>query len=298
MMIQLARHAMATRFDLVLHGTDRTQLHDAGEAALDEVERLEEQLSFFRPTSELAAVNRWAAGQPIKVEGRLIRLLQRCKEVSEATGGAFDPTIGPVIRLLRHAQTDDPIDAFSADQARAAVGFDGMVIDPDAGTVRFARPGMALDLGAAGRGYALDRAIAILRERGVTSAMLDAGATSVHVIGTPPGEPGWRVELKAPAGSASSDRVLALVDQAVAISGRQGRSGSGDPSLEGHVRDPRTGDAVAHTLAAAVIGPNSFMCDMLSTALMVGGARWLPVLASQFPGYEGWVAEPALEHLA
>jgi FAD:protein FMN transferase len=298
MMIHLARHAMATLFEVVLHGTDETRLHNAGEEALDEIERLEEQLSFFRPTSEVAAVNRWGAGQPIKVDGRLVRLLQRCKEVSGATSGAFDPTIGPVMRLLRHSSADSPADAFKAEAARAAVGFDGVVIDPDAGTVRFMRPHMALDLGAAGRGYAMDRAIEILRERGVTSAMVHGGANSVHVIGTPPGERAWTVEWKAPAGTAATDRVLALVDQAVSISGQQGRSPRGDQYPEGQVRDPRTGHAVAPTLAAGVVGPNSFMCDMLSTALLVGGALWLPVLASQFPGYEGWIAEPAVEYLA
>jgi FAD:protein FMN transferase len=292
-MIQLTRHAMATRFELVLHGDDATRLRAAGEEALDEIERLEEQLSFFRPTSEVAAVNRWAAEQPIKLEARLVGLLQRCQEISVLTGGAFDPTIGPITRLLRQPETDRE----QATSVRAAVGFDGVTIDAAAGTVRFTRPGMALDLGAAGKGHAMDSAIDILRAHGVTSGLLRGGPSSVHVIGTPPGEVAWRVGWEAPVGSAAANRVLALVDQAVSVSGQHGRAYRGGLVPEGHVRDPRTGDAVAHTLAAGVIGPSSLMCDMLSTALLVGGASWLDTLATRFPAYTGWVAEPAMAHL-
>ena len=285
---------MATRFELVLHGEDAAHLRAAGEASLDELERLEEQLSFFRPTSELAAVNRWGADQPITVDSRLIGLLERCKEVSKATGGAFDPTIGPVIRVSRLADHGMPQDNWTAATARGAVGFDGVEIDPEACTVRFARPGMALDLGAAGMGYAMDRAIEMLRERGVASACLRGGTSSAHVIGTPPGDPAWKVEWEAPEGSAATNRVLALVDQAVSFSGQLNRSPGGGLHLERQVRDPRTGDVVAHTLAAGVIGPSSLMCDMLSTALLVGGRPWLAEMTARFSEYEGWVAEPAL----
>ena len=205
-MITLARHAMATRFELVLHGDEEVPLRAAGDAALDEIERLDEQLSFFRPTSEVAAVNRWAAEQPIKLEPRLVGLLQRCQEIWTATGGAFDPTIGPITRLLR-----PPVGAWLStprDPAvvRGAVGFEGVVIDPDAGTVRFVKPGMALDLGAVGRGYAIDRGIEILGAHGVTSALLRGGTSSVHVIGTPPGEAAWSVGWDAPAGSHAGHR--------------------------------------------------------------------------------------------
>jgi thiamine biosynthesis lipoprotein len=291
MRIHLSRHAMATRFDLTLHGDDPVALEQAGEAAFDAIERLDDLLSFFRPTSDLAAVNRWAAQQPIRLEPRVVELLLRCKEVWAATDGAFDPTIGPVTRAARCAALGLPQDDWT--EAKAAVGFDGVEIDAQAGTVRFARPGMALDLGGAARGYAVDCAIDVLREHGVTSAFLRGGASSVHVIGTPPGEAGWKVTWETPAGSAARARVLSLADTAVSISGRQGRSLAGELVPESHVRDPRTGDVVTHTLAAGVVGASSLTCDMLSTALLVAGSAWLPTMQARFPGYTGWVAEPA-----
>jgi thiamine biosynthesis lipoprotein len=296
-MITLARHAMATRFELVLHGDEEGALRTAGEAALDEIDRLDEQLSFFRPTSEVAAVNRWAAEQPIKLEARLVALLQRCQDIWAATGGAFDPTIGPITRLQRPPESAWLSTPRDPAVVRGAVGFEGVVIDPGTGTVRFTKPGMALDLGAVGRGYAIDRAIEILSAHGVRSALLRGGTSSVHVIGTPPDEAAWRVGWDAPAGSHASHRTLSLVDEAVSVSGQQARSDGGTLVPEGHVRDPRTGDLVAHTLAAGVIGPCSLMCDMLSTALLVGGASWLEALSTRFPGYTGWVAEPAVVRL-
>lgn len=298
-MQHLALRAMGTRFELVLHGDDAARLRNAGQDALNEIDRLEEQLSHFRPTTEIAAVNRWAAGGPVKVEPRVVAFLQRCQEVAAATGGAFDPTIGPVVRLLRQAEGDaSRLDPRAVEQARAAVGIDAVEIDADASTVRFLKPGVSLDVGAAARGYALDRAIAILREHGVTSARLDAGASSVHVIGTPPGEAAWTMTWKAPEGSIADTRVLSLVDQALSLSGQQGHSARTAEGHQMHVRDPRTGDAVVHTLAAGVIGPSSFLCDMLSTALLVAGASWLDTLKARFPDYTGWVAKPDLAHLA
>jgi thiamine biosynthesis lipoprotein len=298
-MIQVTLRAMGNVFELTLHGDDPVRLRAAGDEALGEIDRLEEQLSHFRPTTEIAAVNRFAAGGPVKVGPAVIAFLQRCREVATATGGAFDPTIGPVIRVLRQAQAyGAQLDPRAVEQARAAVGIDAVEIDADASTVRFVHPGVSLDVGSAARGYAIDRAIEILRDHGVTSAMLRSGSSGAHVIGVPPGEAAWRIAWEAPAGSAAKDRELSLVDQAVSFSGRQGRSHQLPAGAEIDIRDPRTGDAVVHTLAAGVIGPSSFYCDMLSTALLVAGASWLDTLAARFPDYTGWVAEPDLAHLA
>ena len=294
MTIHLARHLMATRFDLTVAGGDPAALRRAGEAAFEAIEQLEDLVSFFRPTSGLAAVNRWADQEPIHVEPRLLRLLQKCKDVWSATDGAFDPTIGPVTRVVRQAAHGIPQDNWTRASARAAIGFEGVDLDSAAHTVRFARPGMAIDLGGAARGYAIDCAIEVLREHGVTSALLHGGASSVHVIGGPPEGNGWKITWEPPRGSTATPRVVTLVDRAVSISGRQGQALGGELLAEGHVRDPHTGDLVIHTLAAGVVGVSSLMCDMLSTALLVAGPRWLPVMEERFPGYTGWVAEPAL----
>src|SRR5712691_5513107 len=96
--VLLARHAMATRFELVLPGEDHVRLRAAGEEALDEIDRLEAQLSFYRPSSDISHVNARAAREPVAVDPRVFRLLQRSRALSEATGGAFDITVAPLMR--------------------------------------------------------------------------------------------------------------------------------------------------------------------------------------------------------
>ena len=181
-MVMLSTHAMATRFELVLYGADAVRLRAAGEEALAEVERLEAQLSAYRADSEISGINRRAATEAVRVEPRLFHLLKHCAAFSHATDGAFDITVGPLMRAWRFIRdagavpTGDEIEA-----ARRLVGIANVELDPDLLTVRFKQPDMQLDLGAYGKGYAIERAIDSLKENGVTSALLHGGTSSVAV---------------------------------------------------------------------------------------------------------------------
>jgi FAD:protein FMN transferase len=328
MPLLLALHAMATRFELVLHGDDPVRLRAAGEEALSEIERLERLLSFYRSDSEITAINRRAFGEPVRVSGEVFRLLRGCAEVFAASAGAFDVTIGPLMRAWKLAGGQGAVpDAEALAAARAVTGFAHVVLDERAQTVRFGRDGVAIDLGAAGKGFAVDAAIGVLQELGVTSALLHGGTSSVHALGAPPGEDGWRVALEGPKGSREqgpqgargqgrkgarahglegsrvqgpkepgSDaqphegRVVVLRDAALSVSAAHGKAFEHEGRHYGHVIDPRTGHPVSHTRTAAVTGPSSFLCDALSTALMVNGAEWLPTLRARWAGYDGYVS--------
>ena len=293
MQVRLALHAMATRFELILAGDDPVRLRAAGEDALREIERLDAQLSAYRPSSELSGVNAKAAAAPVRVEPRVFALLSACVACSRATDGAFDPTIGPLMRAWKMAGGPGEVPAPEAlAMARGVTGERWLTLDASAHTVRFARPGVALDLGAAGKGYAIDRAIDLLREHGVRSALLHGGTSSVHVIGAPPDdEEGWKVAWTPPDSARASARVLTLRDRAASISGQHGKSFVHEGRRYGHVIDPRSGAPVHHTRAAGVVGPRSCECDVLSTALLVQGAGWLPSLQAAFPEYVGWTAD-------
>ena len=184
--VTLARHAMATRFELVLVGNDPVALRAAGEEALDEIERLEAQLSLYRPTSEIAHLNAQAAVRPVCVEPGLFRLLQHAKRLSGETDGAFDITVAPLMRCWGFTggtgQLPDP-EALA--RAKAVVGMHLVELDEGNFTVRFAKPGMMLDLGAIGKGYALERAAALLLEAGVSNALLHGGTSTVCALGKP-----------------------------------------------------------------------------------------------------------------
>ena len=170
--ITLARDAMNTRFELVLHGDNPTLLRAAGEEALAEIGRIENRLSLFRPATEIARVNAHAAKEPVLVSPEVFALLQRAQRLSAETGGAFDITMAPLLRcwglLGRNEGRVPNADELAA--ARDTVGMKLVELDAVNRTVRFARPGVMIDLGAIGKGYAIEQATEILREAGVTSA--------------------------------------------------------------------------------------------------------------------------------
>lgn len=285
--VRLALEAMATRFELVLRGPDSVRLRAAGEEALDEIARLDRQLSFYRPSSDVSWVNGRAADGPVSTEPGLFGLLERCHDISTRTGGAFDITVAPLMRAWRFVGEQGAIpDAAVLERARMASGFAGMRLDRTAWTVEFLRRGMSIDLGAAGKGFAIDAAIAILREHGITHALLHGGTSSVHAVGPPDDVPPWTIGWAAPDGV---ERRFALRDTALSISAVHGKSFTAGGREYGHVLDPRTGAPCARARAAAVTGPGSFECDALSTALLVLGPDGLPSLCGLFPGYEGSV---------
>src|SRR5262245_57555186 len=156
--VTLARHAMATRFELVLYGDDPVALRAAGEEALAEVERTEDQLSLYRNTSEIAHLNARASHEPVRVSPPLFQLLERASRLSAGTGGAFDITIGPLVRCWGFmGGTGQMPSPQAVEAARAKVGMNLVQLDATNYTVRFAREGVMLDLGAIGKGYAIER---------------------------------------------------------------------------------------------------------------------------------------------
>ena len=285
--VRLAIEAMATRFELVLPPgrVDDAKLRTIGEEALAEIARLGVRLSAFAPVSDVSWINSYAGQRRVKVEPHLFALLQRCVELSDATEGAFDITVGPLMQAWNFVGGDGARPAAGAlADARARVGARHLDLDRASSTIRFARPGMRIDLGAAGKGYAIDRAVAILRGHGVDAALLHGGTSSVHAVGGPIAGDGWRVAWNPAPGDG---RVFTLCDGALAVSAVHGKSFRDEGAEYGHVIDPRSGTPTRAARSAVVTGPASLESDALSTALLVLGPAWLPTLRARFPGYEG-----------
>src|SRR4029453_7311951 len=138
---------------------------------LEEIVRLDAQLSFYRASSDITWINARAANEPVTVEPRLFKLLERCLALSAASDGAFDITVAPLMKAWRFIGESGAVpDTATLERARGLVGFRGVELDAAARTVRFAQTGMLLDLGSAGKGYAADVAISRLRENGVPCA--------------------------------------------------------------------------------------------------------------------------------
>jgi len=294
--VLLAREAMHTRFELVLHGSDPVRLRAAGEEALDEIERIEARLSLFRPTSEIAHVNAHAARAAVRVSPPTFALLQQAAQLHDATGGAFDPTLAPLLHcwgLLGRTEGRVPTEMEIA-EARACCGMQLVELDESERTIRFARAGVMLDLGAIGKGHAVDEAIALLRETGVTSALLHAGTSSIFALGVPPDAEAWRIAVEGPPATAGQARAtlatVALRDESLGISAVWGKSFTTGHQTYGHVLDPRTGRPAQPAVLAAVILPSATETDALSTALLTLGAEGLPMLEQLRPGLRALVA--------
>ena len=275
--VSLARHAMATRFEIVLHGEDESGLRAAGEEALDEISALSAQLNFHSADSDLSRINAGAALGPVPVEPGLFRLLQEAKRIHEQSGGAFDITVAPLMRCWgvwggeRRVPT-----AGELAKAHDFVGMGLIHLDEESFTVQFERPEVQIDLGAIGKGYALEEANRLLREAGVSSALLHGGTSSVCAIGTPPGEPHWRIAIKhpnpntsEPAGPEQLVAVAGLRDESLGVSSGLGRAFEQRGELYGHVLDPRCGRPTQNALLAAVVLPSGTAADAWSTALLV-----------------------------
>ena len=287
--ITLALHAMATRFEIVLHGDNPAALRAAGEEALRQVEQLEAQLSLFRAGSEIAHLNACAAKKSVRVTPSLFALLQHAQNLCEETGGAFDITVAPLVRCWGFMGGDGRFPRpEEVAEARAKVGLALVRLNPADFTVQFARAGVMLDLGAIGKGYAVERAAEVLREAGVGSALVHGGTSTVQALGMPPGEEFWKIAIETPSpGPDAPPTLLATVplkDEAMSVSGVWGNSFQVGGRTYGHIIDPRTGEPAIGTVLAAVVLPSATETDALSTALLTVGAAGHDAIATLRPG--------------
>jgi thiamine biosynthesis lipoprotein len=266
---------MACRFEITFDAKNARYVPLA-QAALNEIDAIESQLTVFRATSAVCDVNRRAAHAPVPVETSLFELLARCKELSASTDGAFDITSTPLSRCWGFLQREGRLptrDQIAA--ARAVVGIRHVELDASQATVRFGKPGVELNFGAIGKGYALDSVAATLRTRGVLHALLSAGQSSLMAIGH--SHRGWCVDIVSP----HRDRPLARVwlsDTALGTSGAGEQFAVIDGRRYGHVLDPRTGAPAEGILSTSVLCTRAADADALSTAFFVGG----PELARRY----------------
>jgi len=260
-------------------------------AGFAEVARLERILSDYDPESELSRLSALApTADPQPVSADLWRVLEHAVEFRDATDGAFDPTVGPLTSLWRQARRTGrlPLSAKLA-AAREAVGPEALRLAPDAQAVRLTRPGMRLDLGGIGMGYAVDRVIEELGRHGIAAAMVDASG-DIAVSAAPPGSTGWKI-MVAPlrAGVASDtgpvpDEYLLLSHAAVTTSGDAFQAVEIDGRRYSHIVDPRTGLGVAGPAAVTVVAQDCTTADALATAASVLGPEQAPAVIACSPG--------------
>lgn len=322
--VRLALEAMATRFEIVLQGPSARALRAAGEEALAEIERLEREISPYLAESGIAQANARAAFEPVRLSPAVFSLLKQAVSLSEATGGAFDVAAAPLVRAWGFmGGNGHPPDPEELRRAREAAGFQHLRLDEEAQTVRFTHPGAGIDVGAIGKGFAIDRAAVLLRDAGVERALLHGGTSTVCAIGRPFDAEAWKVTIDLPershrtgilpvqtrdfgsatrseepsgAGSrqdaCSTLAVVPLRDETLSVSAVWGRSFENAGRQCGHVINPRTGEPVSGAVLAAVALPSATETDALSTALLVLGEAGLERILAIRPAARALTATP------
>lgn len=270
--LHVNRAAMACRFEVTLPISDQSGVL-AARVALDEVDRLEQQLTVFRESSEVSNINRNAASAAVKVEASLYALLFRCRELCRETERAFDITSGPLTRvwgfLRREGRLPNPDEITSA---RAFVGSDKLLLNHEQRTIRFDRPGIEINLGSIGKGYALDRVAALIRKLRVQTALVNAGSSSIRAIGGGgAGQRGWVVGLRHPRQKDKRMALLRIHDCALSTSGSDEQFFEHDGKRYGHIIDPRSGQPAEGVTSVTVVAQSTAVCDALATAFYVGG---------------------------
>jgi thiamine biosynthesis lipoprotein len=261
---------MGTRFKIIVYARDDSIAKSAVKAAFQRIADLDDIMSDYRSTSELMRLCQKAGGEPLHVSDDLFRVLEKSQEVAKLSDGAFDVTVGPVVCLWRKARKTHQLpDAKELAQARELVGYDKVRLDAKNQTVQLLKPGMQLDLGGIGKGYAADAALVVLKEHGINQALV-AASGDIAVSGPPPGTDGWTIGI-APLidPDAKPKRYLILHDAAVSTSGDSQQYLEIDGKRYSHIVDPRTGIGIVGRMSVTVVAPHGIIADPLTKVVSI-----------------------------
>jgi len=274
---------MGTLFRLILYAPDDETAQKAASEAFARIASLNAIMSDYDNTSELMRLCAQAGGPPVPVSAELFFVLSKAQEVSRQSDGAFDVTIGPVVKLWRTARKNKKLpDAKKLAEARALVGWRNVRLDKDKRTVQLLKPGMKLDLGGIAKGYAADEALAVLKNHGIDRALVAAGG-DIAVSGPPPGADGWRIAIALLPGEKDPGRLI-LHHAAVSTSGDAEQYVEIDGKRYSHIVDPRTGIGLLGRMSATVVARRGIDADSLTKVIAVlGPEEGIKILSS----YEG-----------
>lgn len=263
---------MGVEFEVVLYATDETAALAGFTATFARIAQLDKIMSDYALDSELSRLSAAApTTEPIKLSDDLFAVLLAAQEIAVASDGAFDVTIGPLTKLWRRARRQKEVPAAELlKSARAAVGHAFLKLDTENRTASLSHPAMRLDLGGIAKGYAVDQALAVLKQQGLTRSLVRASG-DIAAGDPPPGEPGWKVGL-APLNPDDPPTVFVfLKQQAISTSGEARQHLIVNGKRYSHLIDPRTGDPLTGRLSVTVIAGRGIDADSLASAIAVLG---------------------------
>jgi thiamine biosynthesis lipoprotein len=281
--MQRTEAIMGTRCYVELWADDAAKGNDAIDAVMAELRRIDNLMSHYKPESQLSQINQYANERPVQVDKELFDLIKLSTHYSQITEGAFDITYASVGYLYNYPQHIHPTEE-QIRQALPAVNWRNMLLDEEHHTVRFEHPGMRIDLGGIGKGYAVDRGIDILKARGIARALVTAGGDS-RIIGDRIGRP-WLVAIRHPDNPSKVVTRIPLSDSAVSTSGDYERYFDEDGVRYHHIIDPRTGHSASKVRSATILAPTATQTDGMSKTAFVLGAEKALEIINRMPEYD------------
>jgi thiamine biosynthesis lipoprotein len=286
LLLHLRRQAMATKFEIILpYGTPAAV--EMSEEAFALLDALEEQMSVYCSTSEISRLNQRAFTRLVRMESRLFALLEQAARIHRDTEGAYDITAGALIKAWGFFRGPRRVpDEAERAAVQERVGMQWVTLDATKRTVRYQRPGLEMNLGSIGKGYALDRLAQLLAKKwGVARMLLHGGTSSVYAKGSPGDEErGWQVGILHPWDRRRRLARVWLRDRALGTSAATHQHLEYNGQKLGHILDPRTGWPASSIASASVLAPTAAEADALSTAFYVGGVELARRYCETHPG--------------
>lgn len=274
--------AMGTEYSLYLYARSRDEAESIARPVFQEVDRVDGLLSNYQPSSELSRINREAFQQPVTTDPETFRFLETCLAWSEKSHGAFDISVGKLMKVWKFFGASGALPTpQEIAAAREDVGWEKIRLDHAQRTVRFLSSGIELDPGGIGKGYAVDRAVRVLRAKHVPAALFSAGSSTIYALGAPPGESGWKVRVPSAHSGDATVSTVALRDTSLSTANLSEKNFVHDGDFYGAIMDPRTLQPVRGMLQVTAISPSATDSDALSNALFVSGPEDRALLLEQ-----------------
>ena len=279
---------MGTRIYVEAWQDEPARAQAAVDAVIDEMHRIDALMSHYRPDSQLSAINARAAREPVRIDRELFDLIAKSLDYSARTDGAFDITYASVGYLYDYRRRVRPTES-ELERALPGVNWRNLQLDREAGTVRFGREGMRIDLGGLAKGYACDRGVAILQGFGVRHGLVTAGGDT-RLLGDCRGRP-WTIGIRHPDDRSRVILSMPLADVGISTSGDYERYFEEDGVRHHHIIDPRTGHSPSGVRSVTIIGPNATDTEGFSKAVFIKGPEAGIALIERYPELDAVVVD-------